>query len=228
MLIAEDLLLLLTDDVTGRLSVPAAEVDVALGGANLLELALLGRVDLAGEGDEVGQGRIVVRDAAPTGDEVLDAALATVAARQGKRPSTAIGPLGKNLRRALYDRLAASGVLRAERGTVLGIFPTSRWPARDASHEADMRRQVTEVLVRQTAPDPRSAALIALAHALRSEHRIVDVRESGLSKRQLRDRAAEIARGNWASEAVRRSIDEMMAAVIAATTAAMAATSVTS
>jgi hypothetical protein len=43
LLLAEDLLLLLTDD-RGRLSAPSAEVDVLLVGANLVELALMGKV----------------------------------------------------------------------------------------------------------------------------------------------------------------------------------------
>ena len=46
MLLAEDLLLLVTDDISGRLSAPAAQVDVGLGGANLVELTLLNKVDL--------------------------------------------------------------------------------------------------------------------------------------------------------------------------------------
>ena len=48
MLLAEDLLLLVTDDASGRLCVPAAQVDARLGGANLLKLALMGKVDLKG------------------------------------------------------------------------------------------------------------------------------------------------------------------------------------
>jgi hypothetical protein len=35
MLLAEDLLLLVTDDGSGQLSAPAAQVDAGLGGANL-------------------------------------------------------------------------------------------------------------------------------------------------------------------------------------------------
>jgi len=57
-------------------------------------------------------------------------------------------------------------------------------------------------------------------HALRYEHKIVDPRLYDLSKRQLREHAEEIAKGNWASEAVRNVIDEMIAAVVAATSAA--------
>ena len=46
MLIAEDLLLLLTDDRTGKLLAPSNQVDIALGGALLVELALAHRVEV--------------------------------------------------------------------------------------------------------------------------------------------------------------------------------------
>ena len=51
MLLAEDLLLLVTDDGSGQLTVPAAQVDAGLGGANLVELALMNKVDLSAEGE---------------------------------------------------------------------------------------------------------------------------------------------------------------------------------
>ena len=220
MLLAEDLLLLVTDDASGRLSAPAEQVDAGLGGANLVELTLRNKVDLSGEQDPGRRGRIIVRDPSPTGDAVLDAALEILIARQGKRPSTVIGPLSKNLRGTLYQRLADRGVVRAERGRILGVFPIRRWPAQDASEEAEVRRLMAQALVQQEAPDTRTAALIALAHAVRCVDKIVDPRQHGLSRRELRARAAEIAKGNWASEAVRKAIEEMMAAVMIAITAA--------
>lgn len=51
MLLAEDLLLLVTDDASGRLSAPAEQVDAGLGGANLVELTLRDKVNLAGDQD---------------------------------------------------------------------------------------------------------------------------------------------------------------------------------
>jgi AcrR family transcriptional regulator len=218
-LIAEDLLLLVTDDAGGRLLAPAAQVDAGLGGANLVELTLLNKVDLSGAGDEGKPGRIIVRDPSTAGDAVLDAALAILAAHQGAKPSTVIRPLSKNLRLALYERLAVSGVLRAERGRNLGVFPTRTWPTQDARHEAEVRQLVTQALVHGAAPAARTAALIALVHALGCEHKIVAPGSSGLSKQQLRARAEEIARGDWASEAVGKVIAEMIAAVVAATSA---------
>src|SRR5215469_11537193 len=223
MLIAEDLLLLVTDDASGRLSAPVATVDAGLGGANLIELALRGKVDLSGEQDQGKPGRIVVRDPSPAEDAVLDAALKIVIAHQGQKPSMVIRPLSRNLRQTLYQRLADSGVVRAERGKIFGAFPFHRWPAQDASHEAEVRRLVTQALVQQEAPDTRTAALIALLHAVGCEDKIVDPRQYGLSRRELRARAEEIAKGNWASEAVRKAIEQMMAAVMAATTAAATA-----
>ena len=196
MLLAEDLLLLVTDDASGRLSVSAAQVDAGLGGANLVELTMRDKVDLAGEQDPGKKGRIIVRDSSTAGDAILDAALEIVVAHQGNQPSSVIGPLSKNLRQALYERLVSSGVVRAERGRILGVFPIHRWPAQDASHEAEVRRLVTQALVQQAAPDTRTAALIALVHALRCEDKIVDPKQYGLSKRELRARAEEIAEGN--------------------------------
>jgi Golgi phosphoprotein 3 GPP34 len=224
MLLAEDLLLLVTDDASGRLSAPAEKVDAGLGGANLVELTLRDKVDLTGEQDPGKPGRIIVRDPSPLGDAVLDAALEVLLARQGKRPAAVIGPLSKNLRGRLYERLASRGVVRAERSRVFGVFPVRRWPADDASEEAEVRRLMAQALVQQVAPDTRTAALIALAHAVGYVDKIVDARQHGLSKRELRARAAEIAEGNWASEAVRKAIEEIMAAVMVTITAATVAT----
>ncbi len=223
MLLAEDLLLLLTDDASGKLRSPASETDIALGGANLIELTLMGKAGLSGDGDPGKPGRIIVRDPVPPADEVLARALQILADHQGDKPQAVITPLGKNLRTVLYGRLTGSGVRRAEHGRILGIFPTHTWPTQDGQHEARVRQLITEVLVQGAVPDQRIAALIALLHALHREDKVVDPQQNGMSKKELRARAEQIAEGDWASEAVRKAIEQMMAAVIAATTAATAA-----
>jgi hypothetical protein len=219
MLLAEDLLLLLTDDETGRLVVSKAHVDVALGGAQLIELSLAHRVDLD------ARKRLVVLDASPAGDHLLDSALAIVQQRVGKKPSAALGPLGKGLRPLLYDRLAATGVLRVEHGKVLGLFPTTSWPTASGGHESVARRGLVGQLVQGLTPDPRTAALVALLHALRATHKVVVPHEHGIGRRDLDRRAEAIARGNWGSQAVRQSIDAMTAAVAASVATSAAAAS---
>jgi Golgi phosphoprotein 3 (GPP34) len=222
MLLAEDLLLLLTDDETGRLLVSGSEADVALGGARLIELTIEGRVDVTGEG-EGRKGRLVVRDSTRLADPLLDEALDLVADKEGKKPDAAVGPLGKKLRDRLYLRLAEQGVLRSERGKVLGIFPTQKWPAADAAHERQLRAELEQALLTGLEPRERVAALVSLLHALRSVHQVVRPKDHGLSKRDLDRRAKEIAEGDWGSAAVRKAVDAMAAATMVAVTAATSA-----
>jgi hypothetical protein len=113
-------------------------------------------------------------------------------------------------------------MIRADEGRSLGLFPAHRWPAQDSRHEAQVRQQLIQALVQQSTPDERTAALIAVLHALGCEHKIINPGDYGLSQRQLRSHAEDIAKGNWAAEAVRRAIQEMTAAVVAAVSSAAA------
>ncbi len=69
-----------------------------------------------------------------------------------------------------------------------------------------------QALVEQTTPDTRTAALIALLHTIRHEPKIVDPRNYGMSESQLIARGEQIANSNWAPEAIRTSIDTIIAA----------------
>ena len=158
-----------------------------------MQLSLDRRVDV----DD--RKRLVVLDPSPTGDPLLDGALAVVAQRAGKKPSAVLGALGKGLRGQLYARLAAAGVLRSEPGKVLGLFPRTSWPTASAEHETAVRRGLEGPLVHGLTPDPRSAALVALLHALRSTHKVVVPKEHELKRRELDRRAKEIAEGSWGS-----------------------------
>jgi hypothetical protein len=216
MLIAEDLLLLLTDDETGKLDASGAEVDVALGGALLVELTLMKRVDIAGPDDRVREGRLVARDASPTGDGVLDDALATVEQKEGKKAQSVVASLGKGTRVRLYERLAERGLLRAEKGRILGMFPSHRWPSEDAAHEASVRAGLVTALRHGITVDARTGALTSLLLALNGVHKVVEPSSVGLSKRELKANAKRISEGDWAAKAVRHAIDSMNAAVIGA------------
>ncbi len=223
MLIAEDLLLLLTNDDTGKLAKSGTEVDVALGGAVLVELTLMGRVDVADPRETVRVGRLVVRDSTPTGDAVLDEALATIGEKEGKKPKSVVARLGKGVRATLYARLVEDGVLRAEKGRVLGIFPTDRWPAENANHETSVRAGIASALRDGRTSDPRTGALISLLLALRAAHKVMEPSSVGLSEPEMKANAKGIAQGDWAAKAVRQAIDSTHAAIIAASSSAAAA-----
>jgi hypothetical protein len=213
MLIAEDLLLLLTADDTGKLAAESTNTNMALGGALLAELALRQRVDIAGPDEQVPEGRLIVRDASPTGDGVLDDALATVGDKEGKKPQSVVAALGKRTRLRLYERLAEAGLLHAEEGRILGMFPTHRWPADHADHEAAVRASLITALRDGGTTDARTRALVSLLLALKAVHKAVAPESVGLSKRELNASAERIAQGDWVGKAVRSAIDTETATV---------------
>ena len=103
---AEDLLLLVTDDASGRLSAPAAQVDAGLGGANLVELTLRNKVDLSGEGDQGKPGRIIVRTIEDGEEKGLIREHALFPAGHDSRCNSEILPAGKARDQQLPESLA--------------------------------------------------------------------------------------------------------------------------
>lgn len=215
MLIAEDLILLAFDDETGKTSSGVSNLDYSLAGALLIELAMLGRIDVAGEEDEVKTGRLMVCDASATGEPALDEALGRLEKLDGGKPKDALGPLTRNeLAARLLAGLADRGILRQEKDRILGIFPTTRWPAADSEHEAAVRDSLHKVLVDGERPGERVAALIALLTAMDAVGRVLDV--STGDPAEVKRRAKEIAEGNWVSDAMRKAVEEITAAVMVA------------
>jgi hypothetical protein len=88
MLMAEDALLLLVDDGTGRFLAEWTPPDTVLAGAALVQLVAIERVGFAPEDQGAEQGRMVVLDPTPPGDPLLDHAQAAVAARRPATPSS--------------------------------------------------------------------------------------------------------------------------------------------
>src|SRR3712207_4998999 len=112
--LAEDLLLLLLDDASGRPVVDGTALDNALAGAILIELVQGGRVSEAGPADDAKDGRLLVRSAVPTGDPVVDDALARLDAKDPVKGQRAVEIIAKKLRGTLLEQLAGRGVLRRE------------------------------------------------------------------------------------------------------------------
>jgi len=213
MLLAEDLLLLLYDDETGKPIAGSPGLDYALAGAVLIELTLLRKIDVARAGEDVKEGRLKVLDATPTGDALLDERLAFLAGKEGQKPQNLMAKLSKKLRDQVLARLAERGILEAEEGKVLGLFPVTRWPAKDARHEGQVRSALENVLKLGTQPDERIGSLIALLNALKVVPKIVT---DAVDEKALKRRAKEISESAWAADAVKAAVDAMQAAVTAA------------
>ncbi|GAA1971069.1 GOLPH3/VPS74 family protein [Amycolatopsis minnesotensis] len=219
MLLAHDLLLLLLDDESGKLSASMHAPDKALAGAVLIELALNGAIDVGGAQDTVKPGRVKALDGKVPAHPVLRSAAEIVRANEGRKPDHVLGPIAKGLREELADELVREGILRRQEKRVLGLFPVERLPAADSAHEDALRTEITAVLAGQRRPDERTGPLISLLSAMNVVTRVFDVPDARAAK-QL---AKEIAKSDWAAAAVRRAVEAVQSAAVVAVVAATSA-----
>ncbi|SDD20359.1 Golgi phosphoprotein 3 (GPP34) [Actinokineospora iranica] len=134
------MMLLPLDDESGRAVINNLRRDLVIGGAVLLDLVDSGRVVPAGPEGDAKEGDAVVRDCAPTGGAVLDAAVRKLAEKPLKMRK-AVEVISKDAREGVLAKLVERGLARREETKVLGIFRVKSWPAADTEHEAESERR---------------------------------------------------------------------------------------
>lgn len=211
--LAEEYLLLALDDASGRPLLSGQHLQFALAGAATAQLTLRGALDVSDGADGGQKGRFRVTGRATPSDPLEREILERL---DGRRPKDAIrkngqGSFARTLRDALQQGLAARGVLREEQVKVLGLFPSTTWPAHDPAPEAAVRERVLAVLTGSADVDATTAALVSLLLATDLTRKVFPDQD----RRALKRRAKEIAESQWAGAAVKRAIDDVNAAVIA-------------
>jgi Golgi phosphoprotein 3 (GPP34) len=154
-----DDLVLLGIRANGKIGV-AAKLRFGLSGAELIRLAAMRRIDIE-------RGKIVVLDPAPTGDALLDAALASM--QDHRRPPTAKNWVARNrvgLTRRYLDRLIEAGTIRLERRKVLGLLPADHWIVADGERLAQAKARLDAIAHGSGEVTAEQAALAGLASAI--------------------------------------------------------------
>jgi Golgi phosphoprotein 3 (GPP34) len=179
--LGEDLVLLSIRPDKARIG-NADKIDFGLMGSELVRLAALGRVNVTDE-------RIVVLDAAPTGDPELDAALRSLTgARRPPKATAWVGQPRRGIRDAYLARLAQAGVIQIEPARFLGI------PVKPLLHLADSGRAAEAIALSSGPVDATQAAYGGLTHATG----LAGLLYRGRDGRPARDRLAEVAKGRQA------------------------------
>ncbi len=211
--LGEDLVLLAIQPGNGRLAA-GQRLPYGLRGSELVRLAVSGRAGIT-------QGRIVVLDHRPTGDDRLDAALASLARARRPPPAKAwVGRPGSGICDAYLARLAAAGAIREERGKVVGFIPVVRWRIADAARAADTRARLDAIVHGTGEVDTAQAAFAGLAGA----SGLGAVLYPGLACRPLRKRLERIAKGELTRPVLQAAQSAQAAADAATQAAADAAT----
>ncbi|MET7334956.1 GPP34 family phosphoprotein [Nonomuraea sp. NPDC005650] len=214
LLIVEDLMLLMLDDETGAIA-GVGTLHYTLGGAVLVELALRGRVETDGGRPGLNGPKVIAVGDGPLSDPLLQSAYEKVAERP-QRVQSLLLAIGGGLWKPVIDRLVERGLIRRESRRVLGVFRTTRLPAEDTGHEAELRRKVRAVLEDGGSPDARTAAVIAL---LSSSGTLPALRPPLAWSAKVRERAKELENGSWGAAAVNTAVARTAAAIAASSTA---------
>lgn len=210
--IPEELFLLTLHEKKGVITVTAQQsLPYGLAGAILTELTLAER--LIAQPD---RKKLAIQNTTPLGDELLDAALAQIVTSRG--PWTAkywiysLGQHPKKLARTLATRLVNKGILQQEEKKLLWVIPYTVYPERDATAKYWLKERLRAVVLAGQQPDERTLALLSLVKACRLMNLIFTKDERKAARKQIE----ALTTGDWISDAVARTLEEIDAAVTAA------------
>ncbi|MFQ5822601.1 MAG: GPP34 family phosphoprotein [bacterium] len=217
--LAEELLLLSWHDEKGTvLSSASMSLQYGLSGAVLMELSLMGRL-------HIDKKNLVVVDATPTGDDILDEALTIIKHSKRKRNAqywvSKLSREIKNLKERLLNRLIHKGILKKEEHRILWVFPSQRYPTEDAKVEQEVRDGIRAIILDGKTPEPRMAVLISLVNACNLVGEIFSREE----RKVARKRVKEIAKSNLIGMAVSDTVAGIQVAISAAIAATVVASS---
>ena len=184
---AEELLLLLLKDDAGDLAfVPEFALRHALAGSVLMDLAHEHRIDTDAE-------QLMVTNAAPVGDELLDPVLARIAesgaAHDAEYWVRRIADDADRIRAVALGRLVAGGILRSAAAGEMAATPAvaraHRYPTANGEAQQEVRLRIMGVLFSNDVPAPRDVVIICLADACGVFERLLDKAELDAARHRI-------------------------------------------
>jgi hypothetical protein len=209
MLIAEELFLLLRRD-DGKPESATAQRAYGLAAAVVTDLVVAERVTLSDDKDP----RLTVLVPGPVGHPALDAAMARLEQKDGKKLSSLVTDSRVAVERELAAALSAAGVVDVEEKRALGLVP-EKYPVRDPEPERRVRERLRVVLQGGT-PTPADASLLSILQGLGLAPKVLEEEKGTLGRRDLKKRIEEVSTDVVAGEAVARAVAAMNTAIITA------------
>ncbi|WFE22702.1 GPP34 family phosphoprotein [Solwaraspora sp. WMMD937] len=172
--LAEELVLLSYDD-SGTATVASPELDYAVAGAVLCDLAVGGQIAIDADGrvltDDDPAGGYAPGDARGRGHgrELLDQVRTRIQAEPGRATRDWVVDLSHGVVDEVLNGLVVSGVLRRERDRVLWVLPRPKFAPPDGGEppaETETRRRLAAAERGAGPVGPRTAALACLLNAL--------------------------------------------------------------
>ncbi len=185
-LVHELVLLLLNEDSGYFHQVPGWNLNCAVIGAGLAELALLGRIDM-------DQDRLFVIDPATTGDPHLNSILKEIGDEPQKRGTRYwieyLSRRSEAITAATLDSLEEDGILSYHNGgfwsLTQGTWQTDAYATPDHIPSEFVKERIAKVLLAGEIPHPTDAILVALANSCQVLHLIFPLDEEAAERIDL-------------------------------------------
>jgi Golgi phosphoprotein 3 len=207
--LAEELVLLVLDDESGHLvHLPASSLELALAAALVMELALEGRVD-------TDPAKLFVLSSDPTGNAILDDALAQIVAAEQVHPTAVwlsrLTQVGAGLSDRVINSLVTRGVLRMVEKRLLWVFKVRAYPPTSGIEEREVKSRVMALLNSDDIPETHDALLIGLLSATGILEQFLGESEH----ERLRARINQIAKLEEISRELARAMQDLQVALAA-------------
>ena len=183
----EELLLLLHSEESGYfVPIPEWQMSCAVAGSVLMELALENRIDSDLES-------LVLTDATPTGDELLDPSLEEIAQEEKIRSPQywveRIALRADNISDTAIERLVKRGIFQSDEGgfwtLTSRVTRTRRYPLVDGWAGEEIKGRIMRTLLDGEIPDPRDVPIIGLVNYCGGFRAMMDPEEYELAKERI-------------------------------------------
>lgn len=206
---AAEIFLLLTNDEGGSASW-GTQTGWALSAATIADLLIEERVAL----DEHKDPRVRVIDPTPTGRAVLDKVLSRAVEKEGRKLSMLVQDRKLDPEAEVVEELVHRGVVDVVPARLLGLVAEKR-PTLDDSAEREVRERLRVVLVGGR-PSATDATLLAILQGLGVAKKVLAEESDGMSAKDLKRRVEEASSEVAVGVAIKRAIDSLNAAILAA------------
>ncbi len=205
--IPEEIFLLVLDDEKGTpVDVPEIQLDCAIAGAVLMDLALRERVDTSLD-------ELFVVSTEPTGDAVLDEVLVEICNSKENHAAAQwvqmLSHRSGDFRKRLAEGLVEKGIVELVEEKLLWVFGSRRYPMIDGIEEREVRRRIVNVLLSDDIPDPRDIVILALADTCGVLNRILSSQQLKSAEPRLR----QVEKMDLIGQAVTRTIHDIRASI---------------
>ena len=158
--LAEDIILLLLDDDTGKLaSIDLMTLNYAMAGAVLMDLALRNKIDTDLES-------LIVADSTPTGLQMLDTYLDKISSENKENNTrywlTELSNYGEEVVDSALNMLVEKKILKTEEKKILWVIGTRVYPMVDDKEEKEVKRRIVDLLMSDQIPTPQDVVLVSL------------------------------------------------------------------